>query len=106
MRVHKLAIAAFVLVNLLLVAACVFALRQNVELRRDVANVEALLAPLKGTIVPPLMGADWTGAPVAIVYGQDPRPTLVYTFSEHCGFCQDNWRAMRQLQALARPASK
>ena len=94
-------VAAFVAVNLLLVAACVFALRQNLRLRRDVVYNVALLTPAKGTVMPPLAGEDWTGAPLAIAYGQDLRPTLVYTFSKECGYCQENWRAMRSLQALA-----
>lgn len=101
MRIPKLVIAAFVLINLLLVAACLFSLRQNMQLRGDIADDEALLTPAKGSVVPPLTGDDWTGAPAAIIYGQDPRPTLVYTFSEHCGFCQENWRAMRRLQVLS-----
>lgn len=94
-------VAAFVAVDLLLVAACVFALRQNVRLRGDVAYDVALLTPAKGTVVPPLFGEDWRGAPQTIVYGQDRRPTLLYTFSKECGYCQENWRTMRSLQALA-----
>jgi hypothetical protein len=84
-----------------LVAACLFALRQNVKLRSAINYDQALLTPRNGTVVPPLVGYDWTGAPQAIVYGQDRHPTLVYTFSKECGYCQENWRAMRSLQALA-----
>lgn len=94
-------VAAIVAVNLLLVGTCLFALRQNVRLRGEVTNDVALLTPPNGAVVPPLLGEDWTGAPRTIVYGQDRRPTLVYTFSMECGFCQENWRAMRSLQALA-----
>lgn len=94
-------LAAFIAIDLLLVAACLFALRQNVGLRRDVAYGEALLTPAKGNVMPPLLGTDWKGSPQAIVYGQDRRPTLVYTFSKECGYCQENWRAMRSLQALS-----
>lgn len=94
-------VGAFVAVNLLLMAACLFALRQNLRLQRDVVYDVALLTPANGTVVPTLVGYDRTGAPQAISYGQDPRPTLVYTFSEKCSYCQQNWRAMRSLQALA-----
>lgn len=93
-------VAAFIAIDLLLVAGCMFVLRQNVMLRRDVAVDEALLTPGNGTIAPPLVGTDWTGAPLSISYGQDPRPTLVYSFSMACPHCQQNWRAMQSLQAL------
>lgn len=101
MRVPKLVVAAFIAVNLLLLAACVFALRQNLALRADVAGDEALLTPPRGTTLPPLQGRDDMGSWQVIVYGRDPRPTLVYTFSAGCGFCKENWHAMRPLQTLA-----
>jgi hypothetical protein len=41
------------------------------------------------------------GASQTITYGQDRRPTLIYTFSKECPYCQENWRAMRSLQAFA-----
>jgi hypothetical protein len=94
-------VVAFVAVNLLLVAACLFALRQNMNLRAETAGVVALLTLANGTVVPPLDGKDWTGAQQVIDYDHDPRPTLVYTFSKGCPYCQENWRAMRSLQALA-----
>lgn len=101
MRIPKLIIAAFVLTNLCLIAACLFALKENVGLRRAVAYDEALPTPAKGEAMPPLLGTDWTGAPQTLDYGQDPRPTIVYTFSKECGYCQENWRAMRSFQALS-----
>lgn len=70
-------------------------------LRTDVANDEAPLTPPKGATLPPLVGKDYTGAERAVVYGHDPRPTLVYTFTMECPHCQRNWRAMRSIQALA-----
>jgi hypothetical protein len=94
-------VAAFIAVDLLLVAVCLFALRQIVTLRTQLAGAVALLAPARGTVLPTLVGEDWTGATQAIVYEQDQRPTLVYTFSEQCPHCQENWRAMHSLQALA-----
>jgi len=94
-------VAAFVAVDLLLVAACLFALRQNVGLRREVAGDVALLTPADGTWMPPLAGEDITGTPRTIAYGQEQRPTLVYTFSKECDFCELNWRGMRSLQAMA-----
>lgn len=101
MRIPKLVVAASIAVNLLLLVACLFALRQNTKLRQEVAYDVALLTPAKGVVLPPLMGADWAGAPETVVYGQDRRPTLIYTFSERCGYCQENWELMRSLQALA-----
>jgi hypothetical protein len=101
MRIPKLIIAAFVLTNLSLIGACLFALKENVGLRRAVAYDEALLTPAKGEAMPPLLGTDWTGAPQTVDYGQDPRPTIVYTFSKECSYCQENWRAMRSFQALS-----
>jgi hypothetical protein len=65
--------------------------------RSDVAP----LTPANGTVVPPLAGKDWQGVPRGIVYDQDPRPTLVYSFSRECGYSQQNWRVVRSLQALA-----
>ena len=94
-------VAAFVAVNLLLVAACLLALRQNMSLRAETVSAVALLTLANGTVVPPLDGKDWTGAQQIIDYDHDPRPTLVYTFSKGCPYCQQNWRAMRSLQALA-----
>jgi hypothetical protein len=92
---------AFIAVDLLLLTACLFAFRQNARLRGQVVGAFSLLAPANGTLLPPLLGEDFTGAPQAIVYEQDHRPTLVYTFSKNCPSCQENWRAMRSLQALA-----
>jgi hypothetical protein len=54
-------VTAFIAVNLLLVAACLFALRQNMNLRAKTASVVALLTLANGTVVPPLDGKDWTG---------------------------------------------
>jgi|SRR5690348_13050574 len=100
MKVPKSAIAAFILMNLLLVAACLFALHQNVKLRQETAYYITLLTPMKGTQLPPLAGKAWTGEQQDIVYGQDPRPTLIYTFTKECPHCQQNWSAMRSLQSL------
>jgi hypothetical protein len=94
-------VVAFVAVDLILVAVCLFAVRQNVRLRGEVANYVALLTPQNGTAVPPLAGLDWTGTRQTVAYGQDQRPTLVYAFSKECGYCKENWHALRSLQMLA-----
>ncbi len=94
-------LAAFVAVDLLLVAACLFALRQNAELRGDLANETAMLTPAKGAVMPPLLGLDWLGNTRTIAYGKDFRPTVIYTFTKECGYYQHNWRAMHSLQALS-----
>lgn len=100
-RLRVATLAILVSVNLLLVVASLFALRQNVRLRNELAYDDALLTPANGSVVPPLAGQDLTGAPQTIAYGQDPRPTLIYTFSQRCGYCSENWRAMRSFQAFA-----
>lgn len=94
-------IVGFVAVNVLLVAACLVALRQNVWLRGEIASDVALLTPANGAVVPPLAGEDSTGAAHTIAYGQDERSTLVYAFSKECGHSNQNWRALHPLQALA-----
>lgn len=94
-------VAGFVAVDLLLVAACLLAMRQNVWLRGEVASDVALLTPANGTVVPPLTGEDPMGAAHTIGYNQDQRPTLVYAFSKECGHSSQNWRAMHPLQELA-----
>lgn len=93
-------ITALVVINALLVAASLFALQQNVKLRAQLNYQLALLTPAKGTFVPPVSGEDWKGRPQALAYESDGRPTLVYMFSVGCGYCQENWHAMRAFQAL------
>lgn len=87
--------------NLLLVVACLLALRQNRSLRAEAAAELQLLAPRRGSIAPSLAGIDWQGKARVLTYGEDRRPTLVYTFTRECPHCQANWRALRALQALA-----
>ncbi len=94
-------VVAFIIVNLLLVAACLIALRQNVALHREVSSKVALLTPRSGLRVPSLSGADWTGTQQAITYGQESIPTLIYSFSKECPYCEANWAAMRSLQGMA-----
>jgi hypothetical protein len=94
-------VAAFVAVDLLLVAACLFTLRDNAKLHDLVAAEQSLLMPLRGTLVPPLVGNDRTGAPQTIDFGQDQRLTMVYSFSMRCPHCEENWHAIRSLQVLS-----
>lgn len=94
-------VVAFVIVNLLLVTACLIALRQNVALHREVSSKVALLTPRSGLRAPSLTGADWTGTQRTITYGQESIPTLIYSFSQECPFCEANWVAMRSLQGMA-----
>lgn len=94
-------VAALAALDMLLIAASLIALRQNVILRGTIADDVTLLAPPSHSVAPPLAGADWAGNTQTIAYQQDRRPTLVYTFTKLCGHCQQNWRAMRSLQALA-----
>ena len=101
MRVPKSVVAAFIIVNLLLIAVCVFAAQQNAKLRKEAAFDQALLLPPTGAAMPPLIGENWTGSQQAITYGGDRRPTLVYTFSKGCPYCKQSWRTMRSFQTLA-----
>ncbi|MGH9482063.1 MAG: TlpA family protein disulfide reductase [Terriglobales bacterium] len=94
-------VAGLMTLDLLLVAASLLALRQNVELRRAVADDALLLTPSTGSLEPPLEGEDWLGNPQRIAYQGDRRPTLVYTFTKECPHCQENWRVMRIVQAMA-----
>lgn len=61
LRVSLVTFIAFIAVDVSLLAACLFALRQNVKLREEVDGAYALLAPGRGTMMPPLVGQDWTG---------------------------------------------
>ncbi len=100
-QVHKGTVIAFVLINLLLIVACLLALGQIRALRNKVAGDMVLLTPRRSTLLPALTGTDWTGAKQTMAFGQDPRPTLIYTFSKECPYCKENWHALRSLQSLA-----
>lgn len=99
-ELHFGTVCAFVAVNVVLMAACLIALWQNTRLRHQIANYVTLLTPRNGTVAPPLEGVDQRGVQQTIVYGQDQLPTLIYNFSQKCPYCQENWRALRALQAL------
>ena len=101
LSLHLGVVAGLIALDLLLVAASLLALRQNIELRRAVADDVLLLTPRTGSLEPPLEGEDWLGNPQKIAYQRDRRPTLVYTSTKECPHCQENWRAMRTVQAMA-----
>lgn len=95
LSLHLGVVAGLIALDLLLVAASPLALRQNIELRRAVADEVLLLTPRTGSLEPPLQD------PQKIACQRDRRPTLVYTFTKECPHCQENWRAMRTVQAMA-----
>ncbi len=95
------AIVVLAAVNMLLVGAGILVRRQNVTLHGAITHCQALLTPAPGNVVHGLLGKDLTGVVQSVTFGEDPRPTLFYSFTRGCPFCQDNWRAMRTLQSLA-----
>ncbi len=94
------AVGALVALNILLVLACVLALRQNIEIRGFANQYMLLLGPTRGSIAPALTGEDADGRTQTISYTSETRPTLIYTFSKDCPHCLQNWQSMRSLQAV------
>lgn len=93
--------AAIVAMQVLLTVSSYLLLQQNRSLRDLAAMNLALAAPVVGRNVPALTGKDLTGATRAVEYGEDPRPTLIYGFSQECGPCITNWAAMRAIQEMS-----
>lgn len=95
------ALGALIALDLVLVTACLLAVRRNLVLRQLLEVDASLLTPQIGSVAPPILGQSWSGGQQAVLYGRDLRPTAVYTFSKDCPHCEHNWRAMRALQALS-----
>lgn len=95
------AAAALVVVQVMLVLACVVAVRQITVLSERVEIYRKWTGPLVGRNVPPITGVDRRGDRRSIEYGKDPRPTLIYSFSQNCGACRANWAAMKGVQSLS-----
>jgi hypothetical protein len=90
-----------VVMQISLLVAASMVLNRNQTLTEQAETYREWAAPLRGRNVPAITGVDRTGAKRAIDYKQDPRPTLVYTFSQNCPACKANWTALRSIQALS-----
>lgn len=98
---RSVAVAAMVAMQILLTIACALAVRQISTLRERAETYRKWTAPLVGRAVPTITGFDGTGARKTVEYNQDQKPTLIYSFSEHCGACQANWEALKSVQRLS-----
>lgn len=76
---------------LLLLAANIALIRQNRELKAQLSLPPPTLEAAPGSQVPDLKGFDEQGRPVEVLYGKEPRKTLVLVYSPTCGFCDENW---------------
>lgn len=84
--------------NLLLV-------RQNRQLKAQLALPPAAYELPTGSQVPDLNGFDFQGAPFRLAFGQDPRKALIFVYSPTCGFCAKNWPQWWKLMPGLDPAS-
>jgi hypothetical protein len=94
-------VAAMVAMQVLLTVACALSVRQNISLAERVEIYRKWSAPLTGRDVPAITGLDRTGARRTVEYDRDPRPTLIYSFTQNCGACRANWQAMKAIQQLS-----
>ena len=94
-------VAALVVAQLLLIGVCLIAIHQNRRLRNLASDYRAMLEPRTGRQVPSLTGQDWKGVPRSFDYNGLGVPTLVYTISQACVYCEENWTSLRPLQDIA-----
>jgi peroxiredoxin len=80
-----------------LLAANIALLRQNRQLKAQIALPSPTLEAAVGAQMPDLKGFDPEGKPVEVHYGQDPRKVLVLVFSPTCPFCDQNWPKWEQV---------
>jgi hypothetical protein len=66
-------------------------IRQNRELKAQLSQPPPTLEIARGSQVPDLRGFDELGRPVEVLYGKEPRKTLLLVYSPTCGFCEQNW---------------
>jgi peroxiredoxin len=80
-----------------LLAANIALLRQNRQLKAQIALPPPTLEASIGAQMPDLKGFDPEGKPVEVLYGQDHRKVLVLVFSPVCPFCDQNWPKWEQV---------
>jgi len=76
---------------LLLLAANIALIRQNRELKAQLSQPPPTMEAVPGSQVPDLRGFDEQGKPLEVLYGKEPRKTLVLVYSPACHFCDENW---------------
>jgi hypothetical protein len=86
---------------LVLTLACLVALRQNRNLRFQLARAVAMITPNQGSIAPPLVGQDARGLEHVLSFQQDLRQTVVFTFSTDCPYCRPYWQTVSKLRKVA-----
>lgn len=92
---------AYLGLNLALLAACIAAFRQNVNLKFQLTRAVTMITPQPGAIAPPLIGVNRGGGGQWLGYGADSRPTVIFTFEKNCPYCSSYWATVRELQRLA-----
>jgi thiol-disulfide isomerase/thioredoxin len=93
-------VTAVAVLNLVLLLACLSALRQNSGLRLQLTRAVAMITPNQGTLAPPLAGENEAGLERVLSFQRDPRQTVVFTFSASCPYCKAYWTTMHTLQKL------
>lgn len=83
----------------------VLLVRQNRQLKAQLALPPAAYEIPAGSQVPDLSGYDFRRAPFRVAFGQDPRKVLILVYSPTCGFCAKNWPQWWKLMAELDPAS-
>ena len=71
--------------------------QQNKKLKVLASRPDRALEVKPGTALPPLEGLDSNGARHSIIYGQDPRKTVLFVLSPRCRACEENmpnWEAI------------
>ena len=76
---------------LLLLAVNIALIRQNRELKAQLSQPPPTMEVAPGTQVPDLRGFDELNRPLEVLYGKEPRKTLLMVYSPTCGFCDENW---------------
>lgn len=82
---------------LVLLLADVALVRQNADLRREIAGSGGPLAPPVGRRVPPLHGMDFAGRYLSVSYDAGQKATVVFIFSRQCGICDRTWPEWQRL---------
>lgn len=80
-----------------LLAANIALIRQNQQLKAQLALPPPVLEAAAGAQMPDLHGVDLQGKSVEVLYGKDSRKVLVLVFSPTCPFCDQNWPKWQQV---------
>jgi len=95
-RTYKAPSVIFGSIALLLAAANILLLRQNLQMRREIEKVRSPLLEI-GETVPSFSGMDVTGQPLPIGYtGRESTRVLLY-FTPTCPYCREQFPYWRQV---------